>query len=38
MAYDLSEINLKTVADPRGFVEESDEVYRKRSKRRRSLS
>lgn len=30
MAYDLSEINLKTVADPKGFVEESDEVYRKK--------
>lgn len=30
MAYDLSEINFKTVADPRGFVEESDEIYRQK--------
>lgn len=30
MAYQLSEINFKTVADPKGFVEECDEVYRER--------
>lgn len=30
MAYDLSEINFKTVADPKGFVEESDELYRQK--------
>ena len=27
MAYDLKEINYKTVSDPKGFVEESDKVY-----------
>ena len=27
MAYDLSEINFRTVADPKGFVEESDAAY-----------
>ena len=27
MAYDLSEINFKTVSDPKSFVEESDKVY-----------
>lgn len=30
MAYDLKEINFKTVADPKGFIEECDEVYRQR--------
>lgn len=29
MAYDLSEINLRTVSDPKGFMEESDEKYRR---------
>ena len=29
MAYDLSEINFKTVSDPKGFMEECDERYRK---------
>ena len=32
MAYDLKEINFKTVADPKGFIEECDEVYRQRVK------
>ena len=27
MAFDLKEINLRTVADPKGFIEECDEVY-----------
>lgn len=27
MAYDLKEINFKTVADPKGFIEESDAAY-----------
>ena len=27
MAYDLSEINFKTVSDPRGLIEESDAIY-----------
>ena len=30
MAYQLSDINFKTVADPKGFIEECDEVYRRR--------
>ena len=30
MAYQLSEINMKTVADPKGFVEECDAAYNKR--------
>lgn len=30
MAYQLDEINLRTVSDPKGFVEESDAVYEKR--------
>ena len=30
MAYQLSDINFRTVADPKGFVEECDAVYRKR--------
>ncbi len=30
MAYDLSEINLKTVSDPKGFIEECDARYRQR--------
>ncbi len=28
MAYDLTEINFKTVSDPRGLIEEGDEKYR----------
>ena len=28
MSYDLSEINFKTVADPRGMIEEGDAQYR----------
>ncbi len=28
MAYDLSEINFKTVSDPKGMIEESDDRYR----------
>lgn len=30
MAYQLSDINFKTVADPKGFIEECDETYRAR--------
>jgi len=30
MAYQLKDINFRTVADPKGFIEEGDEVYRKR--------
>ena len=30
MAYDLSEINLKTVSDPKGFIEECDRLYARR--------
>lgn len=30
MAYNLSDINLKTVADPKGFIEECDAVYEDR--------
>jgi uridine kinase len=30
MAYQLSEINMKTVFDPKGFVEECDDAYNKR--------
>lgn len=30
MAYDLNEINLRTVRDPKGFIEEYDEVYSSR--------
>ena len=30
MAYDLSEINLRTIRDPKEFIEEYDEVYAKR--------
>ncbi len=30
MAYQLSEINMKTVSDPKGFMEECDERYRER--------
>lgn len=30
MAYKLEEINYRTVADPKGFIEECDETYRKR--------
>lgn len=27
MAFDLKEINFRTVADPKGFIEECDEMY-----------
>ena len=27
MAYDLSELNFRTVADPRGLIEEGDAIY-----------
>lgn len=37
MAYQLSEINYKTVADPKGFIEESDEVYRQRVRKAADL-
>ena len=30
MAYDLKDINFRTVADPKGFIEECDAVYAKR--------
>lgn len=30
MAYNLNDINFRTVADPKGFIEECDEVYAKR--------
>ncbi|MGN1001563.1 MAG: uridine kinase [Oscillospiraceae bacterium] len=30
MSYQLTDINFRTVADPKGFIEESDEVYRKK--------
>ncbi len=30
MAYDLSEINFKTVSDPKGFIEECDARYKER--------
>ena len=30
MAYKLEEINFKTVADPKGFVEEGDAAYQAR--------
>lgn len=30
MAYSLEEINFRTVSDPKGFVEEADEGYRKK--------
>ena len=30
MAYKLDEINLKTVSDPIGFMEECDQLYRDR--------
>lgn len=30
MAYDLKEINFRTVADPKGFISECDEAYAKR--------
>lgn len=32
MAYQLKDINFKTVADPKGFIEECEEVYAKRVK------
>ena len=30
MAFDLKEINFRTVADPKGFIEECNEVYASR--------
>ena len=30
MAFDLKEINFRTVADPKGFIEECDDVYARR--------
>ena len=30
MAFDLKEINFRTVADPKGFIEECDDVYASR--------
>ncbi len=30
MAYQLSEINMRTVSDPKGLIEECDELYRRR--------
>jgi len=30
MAYSLEDINFRTVTDPKGFVEESDDIYRKK--------
>lgn len=30
MAFDLKEINFRTVADPKGFIEECDEIYARR--------
>lgn len=30
MSYQLTDINFRTVSDPKGFIEESDEVYRKK--------
>lgn len=30
MAYSLEDINYRTVTDPKGFVEESDDIYRKK--------
>ncbi len=32
MAYQLADINYKTVADPKGFIEECDELYKRRVK------
>ena len=32
MAFDLKEINFRTVADPKGFIEECDNVYASRVK------
>ena len=32
MAFDLKEINFRTVADPKGFIEECDDVYASRVK------
>lgn len=37
MAYQLDEINLKTVSDPRGFVEECDALYDSRVKKAADL-
>lgn len=33
MAYDLKEINLKTVSDPKGFCEECEEAYNRKVKK-----
>lgn len=33
MAYKLSEVNFKTVSDPKGFIEECDALYKKRVKK-----
>ena len=30
MAYQLEDINFRTVSDPKGFVEESDAAYQKK--------
>lgn len=30
MAYDLKDINFRTVSDPKGFIDECDEIYAKR--------
>lgn len=30
MSYQLTDINFRTVSDPKGFIEESDEVYRQK--------
>lgn len=37
MAYKLEEINYRTVADPKGFIEECDETYRNRVKKAADL-
>ena len=37
MAYDLGEINLKTVSDPKGFMEECDALYQQRLEKAVSL-
>ena len=30
MSYSLEEINFKTVSDPKGFIEECDDLYRQK--------
>ena len=37
MSYQLEEINLKTVSDPKGFVEESDAAYMRKVDRAADL-